>query len=135
MKTVEITQLVSDTLESGLPSLLSADGLQDFDVYDNKSPYRATDLELCTYIDFEDNNTDEKQLGLIIQAQIVGIDKVQEYHSVILPFIESDITAGLVGYTVRQSIKSDVWPMDAASSTSFIYYSISFSASLDDCDD
>jgi len=133
MTAVEKTKAISDLLAAGLPSLLATASLDNFDEYLNKSPLRIDDKELCVYIDFDDNTTDNKDFGVIIQTQLNGEDQVQEYHSVIMPFIESNLKGSTIGMVERVSIKSNVWPIDKHG-TSYIYYEIEFTDMLDKCD-
>lgn len=133
MTPVQRTEAIRATLAAGLPALLTTAGLDNFDQYRNKSPEKSDDKELCVYIDFDDNGTDVRSFGAIVQAQLYGDDQVQEYHSIIMPFVEENITADLVGYQERMNISSDVWPMEPNGSTAFIYYMISFQTELDDC--
>lgn len=134
MTAIEKTAAIRDLLSAGLPALLATALLDNFAEYLNKSPKRADDLEICVYIDLDDNDTDTSSFGVIIQAQIYGKDEVQEYHSVIMPFLEENLTADVVDMAVRLSIKGDPWPMDIKTSTAFIYYSVLFQSELDDCD-
>ena len=50
-----------------------------------------------------------------------------------MPAIREHITAGLVGYNVRERISGDPWPVDVNGS-SFVFFEIEFSEVLDDCD-
>lgn len=133
MTPVERTKAIADKAAEKLPALLATAGLSDFDEYQNKSPLRPDDLEFCVYIDSDDDSTDSQAFGVVIQCQIYGKDDGQEYHSVIMPFLREFITAELIEYEVRDSIRAEVWPMDNAS-TSFIFYGIAVSSQSDDCD-
>jgi len=136
MTAIEKTKAIKDLLANNLPALLAAytPALDNFDEYLNKSPLRFEDKEICVYIDFEDNDTDNKRFGAIIQVQIFGEDQVQEYHSVIMPFLENNLTPDIVDMTERESIKSKIFPIDLDESTSFILYFVEFSQPLDKCD-
>jgi hypothetical protein len=134
MTPVQRTAAIKTVFSTGLPALLSTAGLEDFDEYLNKSPLRSNDKELCVYIDFDDNGTDTKTFGVMIQAQLYGDDQVQEYHSVIMPFIEQFITADVVGYQTRMNISSDVFPMEPNGSSAFVFYMVSFESQIDDCE-
>ena len=136
MTAIEKTKAIKDLLANNLPALLAAytPALDNFDEYLNKSPLRFEDKEICVYIDFEDNDTDNKRFGAIIQVQIFGEDQVQEYHSVIMPFLENNLTPDIVDMTERESIKSKIFPIDLDESTSFILYFVEFSEPLDKCD-
>jgi hypothetical protein len=133
MTPVEITQLIADTMAAGLPSKLTTAGLENFAVYQNKIPNKADDLEVCVYLDYDDDDTDQAVLGILIQIQLYAKDENQEYHSVINPFLKKNITPELVGFETRQFIKSDHFPMDNNGSA-FIFYKIEFSKNLTDCD-
>lgn len=133
MTPVERTEAIKDKAAATLPALLTAAGLDDFDRYRNKSPQKSNDLEFCVYIDSDDNTTSSRAFGVVIQCQIYGKDQAQEYHSVIMPFLEEYITAELIEYEYRDGIRAEVWPMDN-SSTSFVFYSVMFLTENDDCD-
>ena len=134
MTALEIKTLIMNTLSSVLPTLLSAEGLDDFDQYVNGIPKRSDDTELCIYTDFENDLTDNYDIGFIIQAQLYGKDTQEEYHEVIFKAIQDNITSTLVELQTRNAIESDLWPLDVETSTSYLYYSISFTQQLDDCD-
>ena len=131
---IERTAAIRDLFSNNLPDLLTDASLDNFDEYLNKSPLRSQDKELCVYIDFDDNDSDSYSFGVVIQAQLYGSDQVQEYHSVIMKFIEENIIGDTVGFTVRNNIAADIWPMDIERSTAFIYYSVGFMTRTDDCD-
>lgn len=133
MTPIERTQAIADKAALILPGLLTTALLSPFVQYINKSPLEVDDNEFCVYIDSDINNEDSLLFSALIQVQISGEDKVQEYHSVIMPFIEENIDADLVDYVDRDSIEADVWPMDNTS-RSFIYYTVSFSSPSEDCD-
>ena len=133
MTPIERTKAIADEAALRLPGLLSAASLDDFDVYHNKSLLRTEDNEFCVYIEADDNLTDSIVFVAYIQAQISGTDKDQEYHSVIMPFLEEFIDADLVEYDERDFIMSDPWPTDL-NSRSLLYYKIGFSSPSDDCD-
>ena len=134
MTAIEKTAAIRDLLSANLPALLGTASLDNFDEYLNKSPLRADDLEIAVYIDLDDNDVNTKMFQVIIQAQIHGKDEVQEYHSVIMPFLEEFLIGSVVDMTQRMHIKSDVYPLDVNSSTSFIFYEVRFETELDDCD-
>jgi len=135
MTPIEKTKAIKDLLANNLPALLAAytPALDNFDEYLNKSPLRFEDKEICVYIDFDDNDTDTKTFGVIIQAQIYGEDQVQEYHSVIMPFLENNLTANIVDMVDRDKLSSKIFPIDLDESTSFILYFVEFSEPLDKC--
>lgn len=133
MTPIQKTEAIRSACASGLPILLTTAGLDDLDQYLNKSPTKSDDNELAVYIDFDDNNVSDEQFQVIIQIQLSGQDKTQEYHSVIMPFLKSAITEDLVKMQVRDSIKSDHYPMPPNGGNSYIFYVILFSSELDDC--
>ncbi len=135
MTAVEKTQAISDLCEAGLPSLLATATLDNFDRCRNKSPKQADDKELCVYIITDDDDVNTDSFGVIIQAQIYGDDQVQEYHSVIKPFLIENLTGAVVEMTQRMSLKSDIYPMEIMGSSGYILYSIIFETPLDGCDD
>ena len=132
MTPVQRTQSIIDLVSANLPALLATAGLDDFDAYRNKSPLKSDDKEFCVYIDVDDDNTDSQSFGAIIQVQLFGKDEADEYHSVIMPFLREFLTPAIVGYDIRESIETDVWPMD--SKGSFIYYNVKFTKENSDCD-
>ena len=133
MTPIERTATIRDEAQSRLPALLAGAGLDDFDEYLNKSPLRSDDKEFCVYIDSDDNTTESRTFTVVVQCQIFKKDQAQDYHSVIMPFIEEYITAELIDYEYRDAIRSELWPMDNRS-TSFIFYGIVFISDSDDCD-
>lgn len=133
MTPVQRTAAIKNLCSSNLPALLTAAGLDDFSEYLNKSPLKSDDKELCVYIDMDGNSTDRLEFGVLIQAQLYGEDQVQEYHSVIMPFLENNLSGDVVGFTERTNISSDVWPMEPGGATAFIYYTVQFSKDIDDC--
>lgn len=134
MTPIEKTAAIRDLLSANLPALLATASLSDFDEYLNKSPLRVDDLEIAVYIDLDDDDVNTDMFQVIIQVQIYKKDQVQEYHSVIKPFLQEFLIGSVVDMTQRMHIKSDVYPLDVNSSTSFIFYEVRFETKLDDCD-
>ena len=136
MTPVEKTAAIRDLLSDNLPALLAgySPALDDFAEYLNKSPLRADDLEIAVYIDLDDDDVNTDMFQTIIQVQTYGKDQIQEYHSVIKPFLKEFLIGSVVDMTQRMHIKSDVYPLDVNSSTSFIFYEVRFETELDDCD-
>ncbi|MCP4395552.1 MAG: hypothetical protein GY804_14990 [Alphaproteobacteria bacterium] len=132
MTAYEKTLAIANLMSSGLPTLLTAASLDNFDLYQNYSPEDDKKKIVSVYIDAEDDDTNIELFSVIIQCQLYGQDKIQEYHSVIMPFLRKNLKAIVVEMQIRDSIKSDLWPMDQNGS-SFVYYSVSFLNSLDDC--
>ena len=125
---------IMNTLASVLPALLSTAGLDDFESYLDEQPDDTEKRILGIYVASETDTTDSHTLVLLIQAQLYRqADYKQEYHSVIMQAIRSNITAELIGFNVREKIDADLWPVDG-SSTSYGFYEIEFSEELDDCD-
>ena len=133
MTDIQRTQAIADLSAATLPGLLTTALLDDFAVYQNKSPLRAEDLEYCVYIDGGENTTDNKKFSVIIKCQIYEKDEDQAYHSVIMPFIEKYITAELVDYLYRDSISFNLFPIEDRS-TAYCFYFVSFTNQLDDCE-
>lgn len=134
MTPVEVTKKISDQAALDLPALLLGAGLSDLAEYRNKTPVKSDDLEFCVYIEQDADTTDFEVFQILIQVQLHGSDKDQEYHSVIMPWLKEVITARFVEFEIRDSITSDLWPMDMRGSA-FIFYYLHFNNSLDDCDD
>lgn len=134
MTPIEQTAAIRDLLSANLPVLLGTAGLDDFDEYLNKSPLRAEDLEIAVYIDLDDNDVNTKMFQVIIQVQLNKKAEIQEYHSVIMPFLEEFLIGSVVDMTQRMHIKSDLWPMDVNGGSSFGFYEVRFETELDDCD-
>lgn len=135
MTPIQKTQAIADLLAANLPALLSTAGLDNFAEYLNTSPLRADDSEICTYIITDDNDVLNDTFGVIMRVQLYGLDKDQEYHSVIKPFLDESLTGSVVGMTQRLSIKSDLYPMEINGQTAYILYEVIFNTELDDCED
>ncbi len=135
MTAKEQVDSIRDLLFNNLPDLLQAENMLWFDDYLSRAPTDAEKRQIGVYIHTDDNNTDARTLGVIIQAQIVGEAKTLEYHSIIKPFLEANLLGSVVGMTQRLSIESDLWPMDINKSVGFILYSVIFQTELDDCED
>jgi len=134
MTAVQKTAAIRDLLASGLPSLLTTTGLDDFADYLNKSPTKADEKQISVYIDSEINNVDSSSFAVVIQAQIYGKDQVQEYHSVIMPFLESDLNGIIVDMVQRMEIQAELFPIDRTSTSHILYY-VLFKTDLDDCEE
>lgn len=125
---------IMNTLASVLPTLLSTAGLDNFESYLDEQPDDTEKRILGIYTVNEMDTVDSHTLVLLLQAQLYRqADYKQEYHSVIMQAIRDNITAGLIGFTTREKIDADPWPVDG-SSTSYGFYEIEFSEELDDCD-
>lgn len=133
---IEKTQAIVDLLSANLPALLAAytPVLDNFTQYVNYSPDNDKEKIISVYIDVDVNDVLTKTFGVIIQCQIFGDDQVQEYHSVIMPFLEEFLIGSVVEMERRTIIDGDPWPMDT-NSTAFIFYKVMFETELDDCDD
>lgn len=129
--------LIKNTLEAGLPSLLSGASLSNFDEYRTKSPSEREKKSICVYLDNTLDNTLLFTRSFIIQVQLFRIDDDEaiDYYDVITPFIKENITPELLGYVDRDKIEDDYYPIDGNTSTSFIFYSLTFNTDLDDCED
>jgi hypothetical protein len=129
--------LIKDTLEAGLPALLSTASLDDFASYRIKSPANRESLQLCVYPDVTTDITSSNSESYIIQAQLYSknSDEMVDYYDVIIPFIRGNITANLLSYERREKIDTEFFPLSGDSSTSFIFFSIVFETSLDDCEE
>ena len=136
MTAIQKTQAVATLLQTNLPALLAAysPSLDDFDQYINHSPDNDKEKIISVYIDVDTNDVLTKTFGIIIQCQLYGKDQVQEYHSVIMPFLEEFLTENVVDMERRTLIDGDPWPMDT-SGTAFIFYKVMFETDLDGCDD
>lgn len=145
MTAIEKTQAIVDLLENGIPAAVPpvpplsdklasfVPALDDFDSYQNFSPTDDKARIIAVYIDEDEDNTDNEVFSVIIQAQIYGEDLVQQYHSVIMPFLRENLTNKIVGMMERIHIKGKVWPMDTNGSD-FIFYLARFESDLDKCD-
>ena len=135
MTSIQIRQIITDVLASNLPGLLAGAGLDNFNEYIAGPTKDEQKKECASYLEFEGNSTDQRVISFIIQCQLPSILDPTLYHAIILPVIQEFLSAGTVGMETRESIEGDVWPCDVSRSTSFIYYSLTYSQSLDDCDD
>ena len=98
---------ISDTFESGLPAKLATAGLDNFDEYVPHKELRSTDLELCVYLDVNNDSTDKESTSFIVKAQLYHKDEGVDYADVIKPFIKEFITPKSLGYTNRDSLILD----------------------------
>lgn len=134
MTSVAIRTLIKDTLAATLPALLSAAGLDDFDDYISGPTRDEEKKELAVYKESSLDATDQAVLSYTIQCQLTGVLDPDLYDDIILPVIREKITPSLIDIERRDQVGSDVWPADVNRATSFIYYSLIFNQSLDDCD-
>ena len=134
MTDVQKTEAIKDKLEADLPALLSAAGLDDFDEYNNKSPLRSDDNEICVYINGGQNDVVSNNFAVIVQIQLSGKDLIDEYHSIVKDYMLENITADIVDMVERVNFIYDIWPYDVHSNNTFAYYEITFEDKLDDCD-
>lgn len=130
------TQLdrIKTALQSALPSVLTAAGLDDFDAYVIDSPQELEKNTLAVYLMEEVDDRDFYYFRCMVQCQLPRVRNVTDYHSSILPVIRATITPALLGLDYRSSIAADVWPLNKNVATSYIYYEIEFTEELDDCD-
>ena len=134
MKPTERTEAVRAKAEKELPSLLENAGLPNFAEYLKKPPLRADDNEFTVYIANQKNDTRQGLFFILIQVQLHGQNKGQEYHDVIWPWILEKVQPGLVGLQDREEVEADLWPMGPNTQNVFNYYEVAFSEDLDDCD-
>jgi len=133
MTSIEMRKTIRDTLASVVPGPIATAGLNPINQFVEGRPYQVDDKEVAVYLDYENDTTSDYNVGFIVQVQLNGADQATEYHSVIFDLIRENLTAELLGLTVRESINSDIWPADNVGS-SFVFYNLEYSKSLDDCD-
>lgn len=129
----EIKTIIRDKFAADLPALLATAGLNDFEDYLPSQPGDYERRQLGMYTENRLDVTTDESFSLIIQAQLANTgDFKQEYDDVLFPYIKKNITAELCGFTVRDSLEADLYPVDS-NSTSFYFYILTFSNQLDDC--
>ena len=135
LTTKQIKTIIRDKFAADLPALLTTAVLSDFEDYLISQPSNREKRQLGMYTEGRTNSTDFREFRLIIQAQLPRIaDWEQNYDDVIFPYIEQEITAELLGFITRESVESDLYPVDQTG-TSFNFYVLTFSSPLDDCEE
>ena len=127
--------LIHETLQRDVPGILADAGLQAFDEYRDSPPVRSNDREMCVYFSRDTDTTDMRTKEFIIQCQLYGETSPRRYHYALMPFMKKRITEQLLGMERREMIDVDIWPIDRQTTTSFIYYILTFEDSLDDCEE
>lgn len=135
MTSKERTAAILNLVSTGLPPLLAAAPLPDFDEYVDGPPLRTDDSEFSIYVSDETDSVSEHDYSLIFQCQINGGDLSNEYHSVIMDYLRGNLTPEVVGFQSRIKLSADLWPIDPNSGTAFIFYEVIFQRELDDCSD
>ena len=126
--------LIKTTLETGLPALLSTANLLNFESYLSIPDNDPQKRQLTVNPDRNNNVTSDLTRAFIIKAQLPRIPDNASYFDVIEPFIRENVTPELLGFQNRISIDSDFYPIDLNRTTSYIFFNITFTSSLDDCE-
>jgi len=125
-----IELLIKNKLSVDIPSLLLTAGLPAIDQFVQGRPLQIDDNELCVYLADGNNNGERDSCLFIIQLQLNSISHFTPYNDILYEYLFDNITVQLLGFTERDYIGYDIWPME---STGFIYYELSFYNQLDDC--
>lgn len=136
MTSSEIKTWVKNYLETVVSPLLIADpDLTDFGEYLDETISVADSRTLAVYLAQGDNDETRVSETFIIQAQLARELAPDPYHDIIKKAI-IDISASDVEM-VTKAFTWHLWypgEVSEGGSTSFIYYELSFTGELDDCE-
>lgn len=135
MRAGAAAEAIRDRLAATLPAMLSSASLLNFEAYLDEPPRVAEERALCVYVVSETNTQDVHTASVMIQAQLYKVRDANAYHDVIMDAVVDELKPELVEYQNLESIESDVWPFSRNVSSSFLYYEITYSTDLDDCEE
>lgn len=125
---------IKNLLETNLPGVLSAAGLDDFEDYLAKQPNDSNKRQSGTYIFQDDDTTDTERTGFVLHFQLPRKFDALEYHDAIYPYLQESLVPSVVDLDIREGIETDILYADN-SGTSIIGYFVIFTEDLDDCQD
>ena len=128
-----LTQFQTD-LAADLPALLTTAGLVHFDNYVIGNSRNPKEKALCIYKDSFREDDIRRDLSLIFQAQLAGVDfeDAAKYEDVLLNYF-FNYQPSEIKMNILEGVESDTWPIDNNQGV-FIFFTVQFSEMLDGCD-
>lgn len=130
----DILTTLKNYCESEIPALLTAAGLDAFDIYAVGGSRNAKQKGFFIYQDLQTYTYDEDRITIIFQLQLYGIDELiaAKYTDVIAEYLfgfePENIECDLL-----ENLTVDTWPIEQTSTT-FVYITILWKSQLDSCD-
>ena len=124
MKTIpEILNILKDSAESVLPGLLSAEGLDDFDIYVIGDSRDETIKALCFYKADTRHDANENRASFIIHAQLANTDYelAENYGQVVYEWIRT-FPPNELGFNIIDKIETETYPFDENRTTFILTY-------------
>ena len=130
----EILTAFKADLETNIPALLTAEGLDNFDVYTIGQSRNERQKALCIYKSDNTHDDNQNTLTMLFQLQLYGIDYAvaELYGQVIFDYLKI-YDPEEIGMNYIDSMENDSWPMEK-SGTTLIYIEVRYVEMLDSCD-
>lgn len=136
MKTVSeiLDQIIAD-VEIALPPLLSAEGLNNFDVYKVGQSRKENVKILSLYKAVYKKDDTEAKLILLFALQLYKTDhkESEKYSDVLFDWLDAVYDPSEIDYNLIDSLMSETIPVDN-DQTTMVLITIEYSAKLDSCD-
>ena len=132
----EILNTITTALENNLPARLITAGADPIDRFLPRIPDNEDERQVCVYLDKGNNDRYDVEDGFIVQVQLPDQRDPADYLDAVLMSIAEDIDPVELGYLALEEFDWDVGysgkpPLSGQGS--FIYITMSFKRSLDDC--
>ena len=130
----DILTILETDFKKDIPALLTAAGVDDFDVYTAGQSRNPNEMGLFIYPNESSYDFERNHVSVFIQLQLQKKDVLESvrYSDVVSRYLTS-YNPLKIGATMIDSISVDTWPPDN-NRTTFIYIDVSFSEPLDSCD-
>ena len=130
----EILTILKNNATAELPSLLSAYGIANFNVYEIGQSRDESDTGFFVYEDKKSWSHDRNQLDLVLQLQLPGLTVLEsaKYKEAIFEWISGYDVSGF-GMIQIDMIETETWP-NVNVNTTIIFFDVSISEELDSCD-
>ena len=121
-------------LQTDLPALLSAQGLDNFDKYAIGPSRNESEKALCIYKESSSEDPREGFLKIIFQMQLFKIeyDKAEEYSQIVYDYLLA-YDVDKLGMNFINEIRSESWPLQD-NRTTFCFVDVEWKEILDGCD-
>ena len=130
----EILTAFKTALENNIPALLTAESLDNFDVYTIGQSRDEKETALCIYKSENAHDNNQNTLTMLFQLQVYRKDyeDAEKYGQVVFDYLKL-YDPEEIGMNYIDSIEADSWPIHN-NATTLIYIEIKYIEILDSCD-
>lgn len=133
MTLTQMQDAVRNKLAADLPAALALAGLSNFSYYGIDYQNSDIDDELLVLLNNDNDTRNEDNTAIFIRAQLLGSRRMSSYADVIKQFILDELKPHILGFTYILNTNIDFWPLTRNTNLQFIFFSITYTKVLDDC--